>query len=76
MHTTLDAGTPHGDSGETGLEEPDEGLCTWQVGGGYHSPPEYCELDIEGDDAEYCPKHEELAARMRKWEAEAGLDNV
>ena len=38
-----------------------EGLCGYQVGGGYHSPPEYCETETDGV-SEYCPKHEELAA--------------
>jgi len=36
-----------------------EGLCTYQVGGGYHSPPEYCEAEIDGA-SEYCPKHQAL----------------
>lgn len=36
------------------------GLCTYQVGGGYHSPPEYCEAEIDGVD-EYCPKHQAVA---------------
>jgi hypothetical protein len=36
------------------------GLCTYQVGGGYGSLPEYCEAEIE-DDQEYCPKHQRLA---------------
>ena len=43
------------------------GLCTYQVGGGYNSPPEYCELEIEGTD-EYCPRHQKLA------DADSALD--
>lgn len=38
----------------------DAGLCTYQVGGGYHSPPEYCEAEFDGVD-EYCPKHQAVA---------------
>jgi hypothetical protein len=39
------------------LEEVTEGqYCTWQSGGGYLNPPEYCDLSsMEGDD--YCEKH-------------------
>ena len=42
-------------------EEEPEG-CTWQVGGNYlDTPPEYCELESDG---EYCPKHTAMAAAM------------
>lgn len=34
--------------------------CTYQVGGSYETPPEYCELEIE-DNQEYCPKHRRLS---------------
>jgi hypothetical protein len=45
----------------------DEGLCTYQVGGGYHSPPEYCEAEFDGV-TEFCPKHQRIADQERKTE--------
>lgn len=42
--------------------------CTWQVYiGSLVSPPEMCELDIEGT-ADYCPTHQKLSGDMEALE--------
>lgn len=68
---TLDSGGVFAALDEARDEPETANICTYQVGGSYESPPEYCELEIEGED-EYCPKHQ----RLSDWDSSIGLPEL
>lgn len=41
------------------MENQDVKVCDYLVSGGfgYDYPPEYCDLEVEQEDADYCPMH-------------------
>lgn len=55
------------------LEDGPELFCAWQTGGNYpDTPPEYCDLEKDTPDEEYCPIHNEKAATLEALDTEKG----